>query len=74
MTCSKVSQATSASCIKAELNGDVDSENNQGGSSTDIYRIGPDIKRTINCCINDVAGMVSSKARFQQLAFDQITG
>ena len=45
---------------KAELNGDVDSENNQGGSSRDImYYIGLDVhKKTISYCVKDASGQV----------------
>jgi hypothetical protein len=44
---------------KTELNGDVDSENNRGGSSTDIYYIGLDVhKKTISYCIKDVSGQI----------------
>src|SRR4030081_1036330 len=45
---------------KAELNGNVDSENNHGGSSRDImYYIGRDVhKKTISYCVKDASGQV----------------
>src|SRR5229473_2398664 len=45
---------------KAELNGNVDSENNHGGSSRDImYYIGLDVhKKTISYCVKDASGQV----------------
>src|SRR4029078_7517824 len=39
---------------KAELNGNVDSENNHGGSSSNMYYIGLDVhKKTISYCVKD---------------------
>ena len=47
---------------RAELNGDVDSENNQGGSSRDMYYIGPDVhKKTISYCVKDVSGRIQQQ-------------
>ena len=44
---------------KAELNGDVDSENNHGGSSKPMYYIGLDVhKKTISYCVKDASGQV----------------
>ena len=45
---------------KAELNGDVDSEDNHGGSSMDsMYYIGLDVhKKTISYCIKNASGQV----------------
>lgn len=45
---------------KAELNGDVDSENNHGGSSRDImYYVGLDVhKKTISYCVKDASGRI----------------
>jgi hypothetical protein len=52
---------------KAELNGNVDSENNHGGSSRDImYYIGLDVhKKTISYCVKD-AVRSTGKARSEQ--------
>jgi transposase len=47
---------------KAELNGDVDSENNHGGSSTDMYYIGLDVhKKTISYCVKDASGRIQQQ-------------
>jgi transposase len=47
---------------KAELNGDVDSENNQGGSSTDMYYIGLDVhKKTISYSVKDASGRIQQQ-------------
>jgi transposase len=45
---------------RLKLNGNVDSENNHGGSSRDImYCIGLDVhKRTISYCVKDASGQV----------------
>src|SRR5215469_4322562 len=44
---------------KAELNGNVDSENNHGGSSRHMYYIGLDVhKKTISYCVKDASGQV----------------
>src|SRR5258708_31981953 len=44
---------------RAELNGNVDSENNQGGSSSIMYYIGLDVhKKTISYCVKDASGQV----------------
>ena len=50
---------------KAELNGNVDSENNHGGSSTDImYYIGLDVhKKTISYCVKDASGQVHQEGK-----------
>jgi transposase len=47
---------------EAELNGDVDSENNHGGSSRDMYYIGLDVhKKTISYCVKDVSGGIQQQ-------------
>ena len=47
---------------KAELNGDVDSENNHGGSSRDMYYIGLDVhKKTISYCVKDASGRIQQQ-------------
>jgi hypothetical protein len=48
---------------KAELNGNVDSENNHGGSSMDIMDyIGLDVyRKTISYCVKDAIGNRSTK-------------
>ena len=44
---------------RAELNGNVDSENNHGGSSSYMYYIGLDVhKKTISYCVKDASGQV----------------
>ena len=44
---------------RAELNGNVDSENNHGGSSSYMYYIGLDVhKKTISYCVQDASGQV----------------
>ncbi len=44
---------------KAELNGNVDSENDHGGSSSIMYYIGLDVhKKTISYCVKDASGQV----------------
>src|ERR1043166_194549 len=50
---------------KAELNRDVDSENNHGGSSMDImYYIGLDVhKKTISFCVKDASGQVHQEGK-----------
>src|SRR6202047_3679504 len=55
----------SAWCTKAELNGNVDSENNHGGSSMDImYYIGLDVhKKTISFCVKDASGQVHQEGK-----------
>src|ERR1700719_874187 len=55
-----LSLVRSAWCTKAELNEVVDSENNHGGSSTDImYYIGLDVhKKTISYCVKDASGQI----------------
>ena len=54
---------------KAELNGNVDSENNHGGSSRDImYYIGLDVhKKTISaCCATLLCSVVAGRVRTAQ--------
>src|SRR3954469_9095805 len=47
---------------RAELNGDVDSENNHGGSSKNMYYIGLDVhKKTISYCLKDVSGRIQQQ-------------
>jgi|GEM_PF-1887059 len=60
-----LSLVRSAWCTKAELNGNVDSENNHGGSSTDImYYIGLDVhKKTISYCVKDASGQVHQEGK-----------
>src|SRR6202030_715956 len=60
-----LSLVRSAWCTKAELNEVVDSENNHGGSSTDImYYIGLDVhKKTISYCVKDASGQVHREGR-----------
>jgi transposase len=49
---------------KAELNGNVDSENNHGGSSTHMYYIGLDVhKKTISYCVKDASGEVRQEGK-----------
>jgi len=49
---------------KAELNGNVDSENNHGGSSSIMYYIGLDVhKKTISYCVKDVSGQVHREGK-----------
>ncbi|HEY2170487.1 MAG TPA: transposase [Candidatus Angelobacter sp.] len=49
---------------KAELNGDVDSENNHGGSSRRMYYIGLDVhKKTISYCIKDASGQIHGEGK-----------
>jgi transposase len=49
---------------KAELNGDVDSENNHGGSSKLMYYIGLDVhKKTISYCIKDASGEIHGEGK-----------
>jgi transposase len=51
--------------LKAELNGNVDSENNHGGPSTDImYYIGLDVyRKTISYCVKDASGQVHQEGK-----------
>src|SRR3984893_8903910 len=60
-----LSLVRSAWCTKAELNGNVDSENNHGGSSMDImYYIGLDVhKKTISFCVKDASGQVHQEGK-----------
>src|ERR1700719_2021484 len=60
-----LSLVRSAWCTKAELNGNVDSENNHGGSSMDImYYIGMDVhKKTISFCVKDASGQVHQEGK-----------
>src|ERR1700719_1322617 len=60
-----LSLVRSAWCTKAELNEVVDSENNHGGSSTDImYYIGLDVhKKTISYCVKDASGQVHQEGK-----------
>jgi hypothetical protein len=53
---------------KAELNGNLDSENNHGGSSTDImYYIGLDVhKKTISYCVKDAGWQATKKAGWER--------
>jgi hypothetical protein len=55
-----LSQRRARGVRKAELNGHVDSENNHGDSSRDIfYYIGLDVhKKTISYCVKDASGPV----------------
>src|SRR5438270_1846372 len=49
-------------CTIPELNGDVDSENNHGGSSTNMYYIGLEVhKKTISYCVKDARGRIQQQ-------------
>src|SRR5713226_834407 len=60
-----LSLGRSAWCTKAELNENVDSENNHRGSSMDImYYIGLDVhKKTISYCVKDARGQVHQEGK-----------